>query len=178
MAMNKVRSILSASLLAAIFVCAAALAAETAVSYKLSKIDEAYNWISPYWGYNAPKLVYDGAAFYTTAHWGKDEAGSTAVLYKYQNGKWSKGFQWLVNYQPPMLVLDSHKRIIVISPQTQGLKIFRSAAKGDIENLEAVTVKAVRRAARGEHPHRGAVVPRIQHVEFRPPGLFEQSSLP
>ena len=34
--------------------------AETGVSYEISKVAEGMAWVSSYWGYNAPKLVYDG----------------------------------------------------------------------------------------------------------------------
>ena len=40
------------------------------ITYDLSKIDAGIGWVSSYWGYNAPKLVYDGESFYTVALWG------------------------------------------------------------------------------------------------------------
>ncbi|HIM57553.1 MAG TPA: hypothetical protein EYM39_12700, partial [Candidatus Latescibacteria bacterium] len=40
-------------------------AQDEVVDYELSKIDEGVAWVSSYWGYNTPKLVYDGDTFYT-----------------------------------------------------------------------------------------------------------------
>ena len=49
---------------------AAPVQGEQGISYELAKIDEGVAWVSSYWGYNAPKLVYDGESFYTVALWG------------------------------------------------------------------------------------------------------------
>ena len=40
---------------------------EIHVDYTLSRIDQGVAWVSPYWGYNTPKLVGDGDAFYRVA---------------------------------------------------------------------------------------------------------------
>ena len=37
------------------------------IDVHLSKIDSGVAWVSSYWGYNAPKLVYDGESYYTVA---------------------------------------------------------------------------------------------------------------
>ena len=57
--------------------------AETGVSYEVSKVAEGTAWVSSYWGYNAPKLVYDGDHYYTVALWGAEQATATGALYRY-----------------------------------------------------------------------------------------------
>ena len=44
------------------------------IDVHLSKIDTGVAWVSSYWGYNAPKLVYDGESYYTVALWGPEQA--------------------------------------------------------------------------------------------------------
>jgi hypothetical protein len=61
------------------------------VTYELSKIDEGTAWVSSYWGYNTPKLVYDGEAFYTVALWGDEQATATGAVYGKRDGQWKRG---------------------------------------------------------------------------------------
>ena len=44
------------------------------IDVELSRIDGGTTWASAYWGYNAPKLVYDGDSFYTVGYWGEEQA--------------------------------------------------------------------------------------------------------
>ena len=79
---------------ALLFFCGSPLKAAEGISYELTKIDEGTAWVSSYWGYNAPKLVYDGDSFYTVALWGEERATATGALYKFQDGHWEKGYTW------------------------------------------------------------------------------------
>ncbi len=84
-------------------------------TYELLLIQpEQKAWVSGYWGYNAPKLVYDGRHYYSANLIGLEEAESRGVVYKLEDGKWIKGYECPINYQPPMLLLDSQKRLILI----------------------------------------------------------------
>jgi hypothetical protein len=109
---------------------------------ELTKIDGGVAWVSPYWGSNAPKLVYDGEAFYTVGLWGEKQAAASGAIYKYEGGRWVKGYEWPdLNYQPGMLLLDAQKRLILIYPKMQAKPvILRSAAKGDISHFEPLPV--------------------------------------
>ena len=113
--------------------------AETGVTYELSKVAEGTAWVSSYWGYNAPKLVYDGDHYYTVALWGAEQATATGALYRYQDGKWEQGYTWDgLNYQPGMMLLDSEQRLVLIySRMNEGPVILRGRARGDIENFES-----------------------------------------
>ena len=39
-------------------------------------IDSGTSRVSSYWGYNAPKLVYDGKTFYSPGYWGENPSAS------------------------------------------------------------------------------------------------------
>ena len=123
---------------------AAPVQGEEEISYELSKIDEGTAWVSSYWGYNAPKLVYDGESFYTVALWGGEQATATGALYKFRDGRWEKGFTWEgLNYQPGMLLLDSQQRIILIYPQMNAAPVvLRALSRGDIHNFESIPAPA------------------------------------
>jgi hypothetical protein len=117
---------------------------EIEVPYQLSKIDEGVAWVSSYWGYNTPKLVYDGDSYYTVALWGAEQATGTGVLYKFQDGEWRRGYSWDdLNYQPGMLLLDNQRHLILIYPRINDSPvILRSIAPGDIDHFEAIPVPA------------------------------------
>ena len=101
------------------------------ITYELSKIDQGTAWVSSYWGYNTPKLVYDGEAYYTVALWGDAQATATGVVYGNRDGQWEKGYSWEgLNYQPGMLLLDADQRLVLIYPRiNEGPVILRSRAK-------------------------------------------------
>ena len=104
--------------------CAMASAAAAEISYELTKIDEGTAWVSSYWGYNAPKLIYDGDRYFTVGLWGTEQATATGALYALRDGQWHKGYTWEgLNYQPGMLLLDSAQRPILIYPR-QGLSLI------------------------------------------------------
>lgn len=50
------------------------------INVHLAKIDTGVAWVSSYWGYNAPKLVYDGDSYYTVALWGPEQATAQGAL--------------------------------------------------------------------------------------------------
>ncbi len=118
--------------------------AETGVSYEISKVAEGTAWVSSYWGYNAPKLVYDGNHYYTVGLWGAEQAAATGALYGFRDGKWEQGYTWDgLNYQPGMLLLDNEQRLVLIyARMNEGPVILRGRAKGDIENFESIAVPA------------------------------------
>jgi hypothetical protein len=98
-------------------------------------------WVSGYWGYNAPKLVFDGTNYYSANLIGTEEATSTGVVYKLEAGKWTKGYECPINYQPPMLLLDSQKRLILIhSVMNARPVVLRARARGDCQTFEPLDV--------------------------------------
>ena len=124
--------------------CAMASAAAAEISYELTKIDEGTAWVSSYWGYNAPKLIYDGDRYFTVGLWGTEQATATGALYALRDGQWHKGYTWEgLNYQPGMLLLDSAQRPILIYPrQGVGPVILRSRQRGAISDFDAIATPA------------------------------------
>ena len=125
------------------------LVSQSGITYQLSKVDEGTAWVSGYWGYNAPKLVYDGQTFYTLGLWGETQATATGALYGYRGGAWQRGYTWEgLNYQPGMLLLDSAQRLVLIYPQINGGPVvLRSRQKGDMEHFDPIEVPAAIRRA-------------------------------
>ncbi len=119
-------------------------AQDEVVDYELSKIDEGVAWVSSYWGYNTPKLVYDGETFYTVGLWGEQQSSSTGVIYKLEDGSWRRGYSWDdLDYQPGTILLDSERRLILIYPRiSAGPVVLRSVAPGDIDLFEPIPVPA------------------------------------
>jgi hypothetical protein len=131
-------------LAAVLFAAIAALAEAPAVTYELSLIQpEQKAWVSGYWGYNAPKLVCDGTNYYSVTLAGLEEANSRGLVYKRVEGKWVKGYECPLNYQPPMLLLDSQKRLILIhSVMNARPVILRAKAPGDCNNFAPLEVSS------------------------------------
>ena len=114
------------------------------VDVSLSKIDEGVAWVSSYWGYNAPKLVYDGSSYYTVGLWGPEQATAQGTLYQLLDGQWRKGYQWDgLNYQPGMVLLDEQRRLVLIYPTLNDKPvILRATAPGQIDQFEQLDVPA------------------------------------
>lgn len=127
-----------------LFLLAAAGAAPgwTQVDVQLAKIDEGVAWVSPYWGYNAPKLIFDGTAYYTLGLWGAEQAAARGAIYKLENGQWQRGYTWDgLNYQPGLLLLDSQQRLILIYPTLNGPPVvLRATEPGQHDRFEPLPV--------------------------------------
>ncbi len=90
-------------------------AQETAMDFELSRIDSGVASVSPFWGYNAAKLVFDGEHFYTMGRWGPHKDTGTGVVYR----KGRDGWEEYVNldglhHQPGMLLLDAKQRMVIV----------------------------------------------------------------
>jgi len=114
--------------------------AEPQVRYQLAKIDQQLTRVTPYFGFQAPKIVFDGDAYYSIGHWGDRPYPEPArgCVYKSENGGWTKGYEWDdMDYQTGFLLLDSKARLIVVYPKYNAPPvILRARAKGDIEHFE------------------------------------------
>ncbi|MCE2449825.1 MAG: hypothetical protein J4F35_16035 [Candidatus Latescibacteria bacterium] len=106
------------------------------IDVHLSKIDAGVAWVSSYWGYNAPKLVYDGEM------WGSEQATAQGALYQLRDGQWHRGYEWDgLNYQPGMVLLDEQRRLLLIYPKiNEKPVILRATAPGQIDQFEQLEV--------------------------------------
>ena len=119
--------------------------ASFAVTFNIGKVaDVAGNsWVSSLWGYNAPKIAYDGSAYYAVALDGVYGA-ATGAVYKYQGGVWTKGYTWTLNYQPPMIMVDDAGRLVIVYANSSGSPtILRSTTAGNINAFAAVNSSTI-----------------------------------
>jgi len=94
------------------------------------------SWVSPYWGYNTPKLLGDGTAWYTAGIWGATPSEATGVIYKFSNGTWQSGAALPGIYQPATLLLDSAGHVIFIHTRINApVRMARSKAAGDVSGF-------------------------------------------
>lgn len=139
-------TVIGLQLVVLFLICSTVSARATKIqaSYNLSRIDQGIAWVSPYWGYNAPKLIYDGVSFYTLGFWGDDQASSRGVVYKFDAGNWRSGFASdEFDYQPGLLLLDKGGHLILIHPRMgKGPAILRSTNPGDIDRFDPIKVPA------------------------------------
>ena len=66
--------------------------AQLHVNYRLTKIDQQMTRVTPYFGFQAPKIVFDGDAYYSIGHWGDQPYPEPAsgCIYKSKGGRWVK----------------------------------------------------------------------------------------
>ncbi len=106
---------------------------------RVVEVDRGHSWVSPYWGYNTPKIVFDGAAYYTVGIWGPF-GDAEGVVYKYEAGKWRAGARLPEIYQPATLVLDDAGRLIVAyTRKAKPFRLLRSHTPANIEEFDALS---------------------------------------
>ncbi|MCC6490898.1 MAG: hypothetical protein IT364_25650 [Candidatus Hydrogenedentes bacterium] len=103
----------------------------------VSEIARGHSWVSPYWGYCAPKIVFDGETYYTTGLWGATPETSEGVVYRLADGAWQEGVRLPNIYQPATLLLDSEQRLIAVYTRQEAPAVFlRAKARGDALEME------------------------------------------
>ena len=120
--------------------------ANFAVTFDIKKVaDTASNsWVSSFWGHTAPKLAYDGSAYYTVSLSGLYGA-ATGAVYKYQGGVWTKGYEWTLNYQPPMIMVDATGRLVIVYANApwSSPTILRSTTPGNINAFTPINASTI-----------------------------------
>ena len=105
----------------------------------VSEVARGDSWVSPYWGYCAPKIATDGNAYYTVGLWGDSPETSHGIVYKRQEGVWIKGAELVGVYQPPVVMLDSSGRVVVIYNQWEKpVYILRGRSPGTIDAFDTL----------------------------------------
>lgn len=95
------------------------------------------SWVSPYWGYNTPKIVCDGKAYYTAGLWGMNPAEAEGVLYKCEEARWREGAHLPGIYQPATLVLDAQGRLVIAyTRKGRPARFLRSKTPGNIAEFD------------------------------------------
>jgi hypothetical protein len=106
---------------------------------KVYEIARDHSWVSPYWGYSAPKIVFDGERYFTPLLWGDAPEKSSWSIATFREGKWEEGKRHAGVYQPPVLLLDSAKRLIVIyNLEEKPAVILRAKSPGTADDFETI----------------------------------------
>jgi hypothetical protein len=126
-------------LTACILACLAGCAQGTPLPTPISEIARGISWVSPYWGYNTPKIVFDGDTYYTVGLWGASPDAAHGVLYCLDGGKWREGASLPDIYQPPTLVLDRDKRLVVAyTLKEKPARFLRSRKPGSADAFDEI----------------------------------------
>lgn len=127
----------------ALTVCAAAFGQTPSAAGQAQEIARGTSWVSPYWGYSAPKLVFDGTRYYTPLLWGMSPNEARWAIAAHADGSWKVSTEHAGVYQPPVLLLDAEKRLIVIhNLEEKPPVILRAKSAGDAEQFDVIAPPA------------------------------------
>lgn len=105
--------------------------------YEISEIARGHTWVSPYWGYNTPKLVFDGTFYYTLGLWGDTPDTAEGILYRYSEGAWQQGVRLPGIYQPATVLLDSQRRVLLLyTRKDQPIRFLRAKQPGTLDSFD------------------------------------------
>lgn len=114
------------------------------IDFALSRIDTGEVWVSPFFGYNGPKLVFDGDDFYAVGMWGLDPSTARGVLYRGGEQGWERFYDWGTHdYQPGLVLLDAEQRLVLVHPRLlDGPRILHQQQRGDPDSFQEVALPA------------------------------------
>ncbi len=111
------------------------------VEQRFIPIDSGATWVSGYWGYNAPKLAFDGKSFYTVGLWGAKYEDSVGTIYKITDGKVEKGIKIPGISQPPMVMIDTQGRLVVaVARVGKAPLLLHAKAAGEIHQFDELSL--------------------------------------
>lgn len=110
---------------------------ERKTPFRLVEIDRGDSWVSPYWGYSTPKVVFDGITYYTVGLWGTTPDSAHGVVYAFDAKGVRKGRRLEGIYQPATLVLDEQGCLVVVYTRRGApVVILRSREPGGIDAFD------------------------------------------
>ena len=103
-------------------------------------IAKTTTWVSPLWGYNTPKLVYDGKTWYAAGMRGATPSeGEALINVRNADGSWRMLTAFPGAYQPPTLgIEDSGKLVVVHTRANAPVHLLRSISpenNGEFDTL-------------------------------------------
>lgn len=114
-------------------------ASQPAPACRISTIATEQTWVSPYWGHNTPKIVFDGSTYYTVAMRGPSPEQAEGIICKLEGGTWVQTATLPGIYQPPTLLLDSQRRLIVLFTRNLApVAIWRAKQPGNASDFETL----------------------------------------
>ena len=109
------------------------------VPLKVVEIARGHSWVSPYWGYSTPKVVFDGNRYYTAGLWGASPDTATGVIYASSGASWEEGAALPDIYQPATLGLDKNRRLIAAyTRKGRPVRLLRAIEPGNVASMEDV----------------------------------------
>jgi hypothetical protein len=110
------------------------------ITSKVETFDNVKAWASPYWGYNAPKIVRNAQGeLWTVSFMGKYGEEKARIMKRDVTGKWHKGKLFDHLYQPSMLFLDYEGRLNYIqNSQYDSISHYRSVDNENLNNFQLV----------------------------------------
>ena len=143
--MNYAKAILAATLAFAIsgmtLMRAVALGGEkSASSVEIETVATSVSWVSPWWGYNAPKIVQNARGeVWAVNLFGRYPASNAQIYKRRSDGAWQPGKVFSGSYQPAMIFLDNDGRLNLIqNSETEPIHHFRSTDDKNLNNFELI----------------------------------------
>lgn len=98
-------------------------------------------WTASTWGYNTPKLLYDGHKLYAVALVGRGPKKDVARLFWRDAFGWRQGADLAPVYQPATILLDAegHINVFCTNSGERGLH-WRSKRPGDVREFEEIAL--------------------------------------
>lgn len=107
---------------------------------KVETVATSLSWVSPCWGYNAPKVVRNGKGeVWALNFFGRYPESSAQIFKRGPDGAWTHGRIFPGNYQPAMIFLDREGRLNLIqNSETGPIHHFRSTDDQNLNNFKLV----------------------------------------
>lgn len=107
---------------------------------KVETVTSSASWVSPGWGYNAPKVVRnEKGEIWALNFFGRYPESSAQIFKRRLDGTWMPGRVFPGNYQPAMIFLDHEGRLNLIqNSETEPVRQFRSTDDQNLNNFKLV----------------------------------------
>lgn len=107
---------------------------------KVETVATSVSWVSPCWGYNAPKIVRnEKGEIWALNFYGRYPESSAQIYKRRGDGAWVPGKIFPGNYQPAMIFLDREGRLNLIQNSEKELvQHFRSTDDKNLNNFKLI----------------------------------------
>ena len=118
---------------------------------EIERIATSVSWVSPCWGYNAPKIVRNAKGeVWAINLFGHYPASNTQIYKRRSDGTWQPGKIFDGSYQPSMILLDNEGRLNLIqNSETEPIHQFRSTDDENLNHFELIASGNGRADGRG-----------------------------
>jgi hypothetical protein len=115
--------------------------AAVAASAAPREIARTETWVSPLWGYNTPKLAFNGRAWFAAGMRGADTKSGEALVCRNAGDGWREFITLPGAYQPPTVGVDETGRLVVAHTRVEApVRLLRARTPendGTLEELPA-----------------------------------------